>query len=339
MAAKGKNTSRKAPASKPVVKQQVKPKEPHPASVETETADEEIPLGNDSDSEEEGYSEDIDENENENEDDGDGEEDEDESEVDKDEDEHDDAEERIEKRERDEDDEEEDEDEYEEFAGFDSDSDHYDQNEDTEKDEEQKSSPQLKLSSEAENEIRNKIAKSKKSSAEIDVESLTKSSTKSKSIDNEEKPGVLYIGRIPHGFYESQMRRYFSQFGDILRLRLSRNKKTGASKHYAFIEFASSEVAQIVADTMNNYLLYGHILKVSVVPESQVHEKMFVGSNRKFKRIPRAKMAKQQYDRKRNNEQLEKLVARENKRRKNKQERLKELGIDYTLPTPEVKSH
>jgi nucleolar protein 15 len=37
--------------------------------------------------------------------------------------------------------------------------------------------------------------------------------------------GVVYLGRIPHGFYEEQMRAYFSQFGDISRLRLSRNKK------------------------------------------------------------------------------------------------------------------
>jgi hypothetical protein len=27
--------------------------------------------------------------------------------------------------------------------------------------------------------------------------------------------------------------QYFSQFGDVTRLRVSRNKKTGASKHYA----------------------------------------------------------------------------------------------------------
>jgi RNA recognition motif-containing protein len=37
--------------------------------------------------------------------------------------------------------------------------------------------------------------------------------------------GVLYLGRIPHGFYEEEMKAYFSQFGDISRLRLARNKK------------------------------------------------------------------------------------------------------------------
>ena len=37
--------------------------------------------------------------------------------------------------------------------------------------------------------------------------------------------GVLYIGRIPHGFYEDQMKEYFSQFGNVTRLRMARNKK------------------------------------------------------------------------------------------------------------------
>jgi nucleolar protein 15 len=27
-----------------------------------------------------------------------------------------------------------------------------------------------------------------------------------------DKPGVVYIGRIPHGFYENEMREYFKQF-------------------------------------------------------------------------------------------------------------------------------
>jgi nucleolar protein 15 len=36
---------------------------------------------------------------------------------------------------------------------------------------------------------------------------------------------VLFVGRVPHGFYEDQMRAYFSQFGDVTRLRLSRNKR------------------------------------------------------------------------------------------------------------------
>lgn len=36
---------------------------------------------------------------------------------------------------------------------------------------------------------------------------------------------TLYLGRIPHGFYEEQMKEYFGQFGDVTRLRLARNPK------------------------------------------------------------------------------------------------------------------
>ena len=61
------------------------------------------------------------------------------------------------------------------------------------------------------------------------------------------------------------MKAYFSQFGNVTRLRLSRSLKTGASKHYAFVEFESTEVADIVAKTMDKYLMFGHIDRKSVV--------------------------------------------------------------------------
>ncbi len=41
-------------------------------------------------------------------------------------------------------------------------------------------------------------------------------------------------------------------------------QQSGASKHYAYIEMPSQSVADIVADTMNNYLLMGHLLKCQV---------------------------------------------------------------------------
>lgn len=37
--------------------------------------------------------------------------------------------------------------------------------------------------------------------------------------------GVIYLGRIPHGFYEDEMKSYFSQFGTVTRLKLYRSKK------------------------------------------------------------------------------------------------------------------
>ena len=54
------------------------------------------------------------------------------------------------------------------------------------------------------------------------------------------RSNVVYLGRIPHGFFEDQMRGYFSQFGELRRLRLSRSKKTARSRGYAFLEFAGA---------------------------------------------------------------------------------------------------
>lgn len=43
------------------------------------------------------------------------------------------------------------------------------------------------------------------------------------------KPGVVYIGHIPYGFDERAMKKFFSQFGEVLRLRISRHSKVRES--------------------------------------------------------------------------------------------------------------
>jgi len=55
--------------------------------------------------------------------------------------------------------------------------------------------------------------------------------------------GIIYIGHLPKGFEEAELRKFFEQFGKINKLRVSRSKKTGRTRGYAFIEFASKEVA------------------------------------------------------------------------------------------------
>lgn len=133
------------------------------------------------------------------------------------------------------------------------------------------------------------------------------------------------------------MKKYFSQFGRVNRLRLSRNKKTGASKHYAFVEFASTEVADIVARTMNNYLLFGHILKCKLIPEDQVHVNLFKGAGQRFKVDPRNKKAGLDMERGVERSRWEKRVNEENKRRSGRSKALKEqFGYEYNAP--EVKS-
>ncbi|TGO46392.1 hypothetical protein BCON_0328g00080 [Botryotinia convoluta] len=145
-------------------------------------------------------------------------------------------------------------------------------------------------------------------------------------------PGVVYIGRIPHGFYEAEMRAYFSQFGDILKIRLSRNRRTGASKHYAWIQFASRGVAEIVAKTMDNYLLFNHILKVKLVPDEQLPEDLFKGANRRFKKVPWNKIEGRRLEQGAGEEQWEKRIEKAEKKREIAAEKLKQIGYEFEAP-------
>ncbi|WFD19758.1 nucleolar protein [Malassezia caprae] len=144
--------------------------------------------------------------------------------------------------------------------------------------------------------------------------------------------GVVYIGRLPHGFFEDQLRAYFSQFGDIRRLRLSRNKKTGRSRHYGFMEFASPEVAEIVVDTMNNYLLDGHLLQLSMIPTEEVHPSLWVGANRKYRRVPADRVERARRLRSRSAEERAKVNEKLLKRQKKRRAALERAGIEYDFP-------
>lgn len=146
------------------------------------------------------------------------------------------------------------------------------------------------------------------------------------------EPGVVYIGRIPHGFYEYEMKQYLSQFGPISRLRLSRNKKTGASKHFAFVEFNEASTAEIVSKTMDNYLLFGHILKCKILSKEQVHDDLFKGANRRFKKVPWNKMAGIQLEKPLTESAWGTKVVRERDNRAKKAAKLKELGYEFEAP-------
>ncbi|KAF5466185.1 hypothetical protein F2P56_016134 [Juglans regia] len=148
----------------------------------------------------------------------------------------------------------------------------------------------------------------------------------------EDKVTVLYIGRIPHGFYEKEMEGFFSQFGKIKRLRIARNKKTGKSKHFGFIEFESPEVAKIVADCMHNQLLFEHLLQVYPIPPQHVHPKLWRGFNYRYKPVDRVQIERKLQNKERTFEEQNKLVENIMKRDLKRQKRIEAAGIEYECP-------
>ncbi|KAF9007625.1 hypothetical protein BDQ17DRAFT_1407471 [Cyathus striatus] len=152
-----------------------------------------------------------------------------------------------------------------------------------------------------------------------------------------EDRGVLFLGRIPHGFYEDQLKAYFAQFGEVTRLRISRNKKTGKSKHYGFIEFDSFAVAKIVAETMDNYLLMGHILRCKLVHKDEVHPELWIGANKKWRPVPKDRLVRAQHNKPRTEEQKARAAGRLLKRQNQRKRKLQEAGINYDLDNVKYK--
>lgn len=175
--------------------------------------------------------------------------------------------------------------------------------------------------------------------------------------------GVIYVGHIPHGFYEEQMRPFFAQFGTVTRLRLARSKRTARSKGYAFVEFEDAEVARIVADAMNGYLMFTkvhgarataktasavpahaclwlQILDVHVVKPEDVHADTFKGAERKFRFINFRGEAEAAVNRTRSPEEAAKRAKRLLGREKRASAKLRELGVDFVGASyaPEAKA-
>lgn len=153
--------------------------------------------------------------------------------------------------------------------------------------------------------------------------------------------GVVYLGHIPHGFYEKEMRGYFSQFGEVTRVRLSRSKKTARSRGFAFIEFADKEVATKAGESMDGYLMHGQALVAKLVPPEKVHPDTFKGANRVFKKIPFSAIERRaMIQRSRDPAKLSLRSKGVQKKVNAKKDKLARKGIKYEFPevTPSIEA-
>lgn len=57
------------------------------------------------------------------------------------------------------------------------------------------------------------------------MEKETKQDEKATTTKPKGIKGVVYLGHVPDGFFEPQIRKYFNQFGRVQKVRLSRSKK------------------------------------------------------------------------------------------------------------------
>ena len=60
---------------------------------------------------------------------------------------------------------------------------------------------------------------------EVDAKNQGKLGKRGKRGEEVLQSGIVYVGHLPHGFYEEELRSYFSQFGAVVKVKVARNKK------------------------------------------------------------------------------------------------------------------
>ena len=143
---------------------------------------------------------------------------------------------------------------------------------------------------------------------------------------------VIYLGHLPAGFEDTELRTFLNQFGNVSRCRVSRSTKTGRSRGYAFVEFADAEVAKIVADAMSGYFLLEKRLVCHLLPHDRVHELMFKKPKRVLTKADKQKAHRAEANKKRSAEALKGITAKLVEREERKRKKLAALGIDYDFP-------
>ena len=140
--------------------------------------------------------------------------------------------------------------------------------------------------------------------------------------------GYVYVSHMPSGLEEEGLRKFFSQFGKVVKVKVSRSKKTGRSKGYSFIEFDEKEPARIAANTMHGFLLFGKQLVCQYLDE--VH-KFTMFANKKNVKDPYPEF-KERYNAEESVEKTRERVKRLVENEKVLRQKLGDAGINYEFP-------
>ncbi|CAG8606688.1 4496_t:CDS:2, partial [Acaulospora morrowiae] len=71
----------------------------------------------------------------------------------------------------------------------------------------------------------------------------------------------IFIGNIPFDLTEGDIISVFSQYGEVFDIQLVRDKKTGASKGFAFLKYEDQRSTILAVDNLNNINLLGRTIR------------------------------------------------------------------------------
>jgi RNA recognition motif-containing protein len=74
----------------------------------------------------------------------------------------------------------------------------------------------------------------------------------------------IYVGNLSYDATDDDLRKAFEAFGEVSSVNVIRDKNTGRSRGFGFVEMASEETGQAAIDGLNGSELLGRNLNINV---------------------------------------------------------------------------
>jgi len=74
---------------------------------------------------------------------------------------------------------------------------------------------------------------------------------------------TIYVGNIPFNLKEEDLQNVFAPYGTVSSVKVIRDRMTGRSKGFAFVEMASHSEGQNAVTSVNGMEVMGRQLKVN----------------------------------------------------------------------------
>ncbi len=74
----------------------------------------------------------------------------------------------------------------------------------------------------------------------------------------------LYVGNLPFDTTEDAIRQLFAQSGTVVSVALIKDRATGTSKGFGFVEMSSQSEAQAAIQALNGHMVGDRALSVSI---------------------------------------------------------------------------
>lgn len=96
----------------------------------------------------------------------------------------------------------------------------------------------------------------------------TSPTTTSSSFTGERK--TLYVGNLPYRASEQEVSDHFASYGEVVSVRLMKDRRTGKRKGYGFVEMAEKDAEKAIS-SLNDTEFQDRTLKVRMAKDKQDH--------------------------------------------------------------------